>query len=95
MKQDKEIRSSFLRYAIVVTVLFLLFLFLKKDSIITWVQARMSLRSQEKQIEWYKEDNDRLDRKIESMSQNRDTLEQFAREEFYFSEEGDDVYIVE
>lgn len=95
MKQDKEIRSSFLRYAIVVTVLFLLFLFLKKDSVITWVQARMSLRSQEKQIEWYKEDNDRLDRKIESMSQNRDTLEQFAREEFYFSEEGDDVYIVE
>lgn len=95
MKQDKEIRSSFLRYAIVVTVLFLLFLFLKKDSVITWVQARMSLRSQEKQIEWYKEDNARLDRKIESMSQNRDTLEQFAREEFYFSEEGDDVYIVE
>lgn len=95
MKQDKEIGSSFLRYAIIVTAMFLLFLFLKKDSIITWVQARVSLRSQEKQIEWYKEDNARLDRKIESMSQNKDTLEQFAREEFYFSEEGDDVYIVE
>lgn len=94
MKQDKEIGSSFLRYAIIVTAMFLLFLFLKKD-IITWVQARVSLRSQEKQIEWYKEDNARLDRKIESMSQNKDTLEQFAREEFYFSEEGDDVYIVE
>lgn len=95
MKQDKEIGSSFLRYAIIVTAMFLLFLFLKKDSIITWVQARVSLRSQEKQIEWYKEDNARLDRKIESMSQNKDTLEQFAREEFFFSEEGDDVYIVE
>lgn len=95
MKQDKEIRSSFFRYAIFITALFLLFLFLKKDSIITWVQARMSLRSQERRIEWYKEDNDRLDRRIESMSQNKDTLEQFAREEFYFSEEGDDVYIVE
>lgn len=95
MRQDKEIGSSFLRYAIIVTAMFLLFLFLKKDSIITWVQARVSLRSQEKQIEWYKEDNARLDRKIESMSQNKDTLEQFAREEFYFSEEGDDVYIVE
>lgn len=95
MKQDKEIGSSFLRYAIIVTAMFLLFLFLKKDSIITWVQARVSLRSQEKQIKWYKEDNARLDRKIESMSQNKDTLEQFAREEFYFSEEGDDVYIVE
>lgn len=95
MKQDKEIGSSFLRYAIIVTAMFLLFLFLKKDSIITWVQAHVSLRSQEKQIEWYKEDNARLDRKIESMSQNKDTLEQFAREEFYFSEEGDDVYIVE
>ncbi|MCQ2171496.1 MAG: septum formation initiator family protein [Bacteroidales bacterium] len=95
MKQDKEIRSSFLRYAIVVTIVFLIFLLFKKDSIITWVQARVSLRAQEKQIEWYGEDNARLDRKIEAMSQNKDTLEQFAREEFYFSEEGDDVYIVE
>ena len=95
MKQEKDIRSSFLRYAIVLTALFVLFLILKKDSIITWVQTRANLRSQEKQIEWYKKDNDRLDKKIKTLTQDRDTLEQYAREQFYFSQEGDDVYVVE
>ena len=33
MPKDKDIRRSFLRYAIVATALIVLFLFLKKDSI--------------------------------------------------------------
>ena len=29
------------------------------------------------------------------MKENRDTLERYAREEFFFAEPGDDVYIIE
>ena len=35
-----------------------------------------------------------MDRKIRMMRGNRDTLERFAREQFYFAEPGDDVYII-
>jgi cell division protein FtsB len=88
-------QRSFIRYAIVATVLFLLFLFLKKDSIITWVQAGFTLRQQRRQIENYERENAELDKKIRMMKENKDTLERYAREQFYFAEPGDDVYIIE
>ncbi len=92
---NKKEQRSFLRYAIIATALFLLFLFLKKDSIITWVQAGFTLRRQERQIEQLQRENAEMDRKIQMMKGDRDTLERFAREKFYFAEPGDDVYIIE
>ena len=94
-RHTKEIERSFLRYAIVATALFLLFLFLKKDSIVSWVQAGVTLRRQERQIEQYRKENEELDRRIQMMTGDRDTLERYAREQFYFAEPGDDVYIIE
>lgn len=95
MPKDKDIRRSFFRYAIGVTALIVLFLFLKKDSIVTWIQAGVTKRRQEAQIEWYRQDNERLDEQINMMTHDRDTLEKFAREQFNFAESGDDVYILE
>lgn len=94
-RHTKEIERSFLRYAIVATALFLLFLFLKKDSIVSWVQAGVTLRRQERQIEQYRKENEELDRRIQMMTGDRDTLERYAREQFYFAEPGDDVYIID
>ena len=48
-----------------------------------------------RQIELLQEENERLDQKIRMMKGNRDTLERYAREQFYFAEPGDDVYIIE
>ncbi|MBQ1655631.1 MAG: septum formation initiator family protein [Bacteroidales bacterium] len=88
-------QRSFLRFAIVITAVFVLFLFIKKDSLVRWVQAGFTLRSQERRIEALKEDNERLDARIHMLSTSRDSLEKFAREEFGFAEPGDDVYLEE
>ena len=88
-------QRSFLRYAIIATVVFLLFMFLKKDNLVNWVQAGLSLRRQERQIEQYQRENEELDRRIRVMTGDRDSLERYAREQFYFAEPGDDVYITE
>ena len=92
---SRKEQRSFLRYAIVATALFLVFLFLKKDSLVNWVQAGFTLRRQQRQIELLQKENEELDRRIRMMKGNRDTLEQFAREQFYFAEPGDDVYVIE
>ena len=92
---NRKEQRSFLRYAVIATALFLLVLFLKKDSILTWVQAGFTLRRQERQIEQLQQENAEMDRKIRMMKGDRDTLERFAREHFYFAEPGDDVYIIE
>lgn len=95
MSKTPDIKRSFLRYAVLATAVFLVFLFIKRDNIVRWVQAGFNLRRQERQIELLKQENAELDRKIENMSSNRDTLETYAREEFFFAQPGDDVYIVE
>ncbi len=91
---SKAPQRSFLRFAIVITAIIVLFLFVKKDNVVRWVQAGFTLRSQERRIEALKEDNARLDEQIRILSTSRDSLETYAREEFGFAEPGDDVYIV-
>ena len=92
---NKKEQRSFFRYAIVATAIFVVFLFVKKDNVIRWIQAGFTLRKQERQIELLEGQNAELDKKIQMMSNDRDTLETFAREHFNFAEPGDDVYIIE
>ena len=92
---DRRAERSFLRTFIVATTIFLLFVFFNKDNLFSWIHAGLTVSRQEKQIEWYKQDNARLDKQINMMSTNRDTLEKYAREHFGFAREGDEVYMLE
>lgn len=87
---------SFVRYASVITVFFIIYTgFLGKDSILRWVRASFELRSQRRQIERYQKEIDAMDAQIRMLSNDRDSLEEFARENFSFAAPGDDVYIDE
>lgn len=87
---------SFVRYAIVATVFVLIFIcFIKHDNVFRWVSAGFTVRQQNKQIEFYKQDNLRLEKELETLTTDRDSLEKFAREKFLFAEPGEDVYIEE
>ena len=86
-------QRSFLRYAIVATALFVLFMFVKKDNVLTWINAGFTLRSQQKQIRALEVKNAGLDRQLEDLLIKRDSLERFARETYYFAAPGEDVYI--
>lgn len=88
-------QRSFVRYAAIVTGLFLIFMLVKTDSIIDWIGARITLSRQQKQIENLMQENETMDAKIRSLRENKDSLETFAREEFFFSTPDEDVYIVE
>ena len=92
---NKAGQRSFLRFAIIITAVFVLFLFVKKDNLVRWIQAGFTLGSQERRIEQLKQENEDLDRQIRTLSTSRDSLEKFAREEFGFAEPGDDVYVEE
>ena len=53
------------------------------------------MNRQEKIIEQYQVENAELDRRINMMKTDRDTLEKFAREQYNFAAPGEDVYLVE
>ena len=95
MEKNKDIRRSFWRYAAVLTALALLFLFLKRDNLVRWIQAGMEIRSQQAQIEALEEGNRLLEDSIRFLTSDKDSLEKFASEKYHFAQKGDDVFIVE
>lgn len=85
---------SFVRTAIVAGVLVLAFLFLKKDNLVQWARAGLTIRRQNAEIAARKAELDMMDQYIFSLKHNRDSLEKFARERHHFTKPGDDLYIL-
>lgn len=77
------------------TVFLLLWLVGPGNTIVHWVKAKNEISSQEKQMEYYREQIEIMDRDIEELQTNKDSLEKFARERFRFAAPGEDVYIIE
>lgn len=88
--------GGFFKFATVITVVFLAkVLFFGQNSLVRWTKAGLELKGQRKQIERYQEEIRSMDKQIEMLSNDRDSLEEFARENFLFAAPGDDVFIVE
>ena len=86
-------KRSFFRYAIVATVIFIVLVgFVNQNNIVRWVKAGAEIRRQDRQIEKYRDEIKAMDDQIHGLTSNKDSLEQYARENFGFAEPGDDVY---
>lgn len=94
-KYWQGIASPFVRFVIVaVSVFLILICFVRENNLVRWARAEFELRSQRRQIERYQKDINKMDKQIQSLTNDRDTLEQFARENFNFARPGEDVYIL-
>ncbi len=91
---EKRIKRSFVRYAIVLTALMLAFFLFKTDNIFRWIEAGITVSRQERRMENLRKEAERLDARTKLLTNDRDTLEQYAREELGFAEPGDDVYLI-
>jgi cell division protein FtsB len=77
------------------SVLILLWFIGPGNTFIHWGKAALEVKRQEKIIERLQKENEELDRRINMMKTDRDTLEKYAREEYNFTAPGEDVYLVE
>ena len=88
--------KTFAWFAVIVTGLFLMFWFVGSgNTFINWAKAGIEIRNQKKVIREYEEQNAEMDRRIDMIKHDRDTLEKFAREQFKFAVPGEDVYVIE
>ena len=58
-------------------------------------RSRRTLRRQRQQIEFYQQEIDKMNRKLEQLKSERDSLEKFAREEYFYHLDGEDVFVIE
>ncbi len=82
------------KYLLVTVAFFAWIVFFDSNSIIEWSGIRSNINRQEKEKTYYKQEIKSAEEKLQELSSNRDSLEKFAREEFYFHEEDEDLYIV-
>lgn len=83
-----------MRVACVASLIFVVFLLVKKDNLIRWGEAGVTIFRQNKEIRARQAELDSMDEYIYSLKNNRDSLEKFARERHHFTKPGDDLYIL-
>ena len=85
-----------LPFVIVVTVVVALWLlFFAHNSVLNWVKASVEEKNQEAEMARLQAEIQEMDREIDNLRNNQESLESFARETYHFAAPGDDVYIVE
>lgn len=90
----KELWSSRRTKYYFVTVIFVVsVLFLSENNIIRWINVMFDISSQEEIIREYSENIKEADRRLEVLGSDLDTLETFARENFYFHKADEDLFI--
>ncbi len=88
--------GSFTLFAIIATAIFAIYIcFLSSGSVLRWIRAGVEIKRQEKLIETYRNDIARMEEETRLLTEDRDSLEKFAREKFHFAAPGEDVYIEE
>lgn len=87
---------KFAWFVVISTAVFLLsWLIGPGNTIIHWVKTKNEISRQERQMEFYRQEIEMMDRDIEELETDRDSLEKFAREHFNFAVPGEDVFIIE
>ena len=89
----KELRS-FERTMTIALAIAVIFIFAKKDNVVRWVEAGFTIRRQNREIEMNAKQIERMQRTLENLTTNRDSLEKFARERYHFAKKGDDIYLI-
>ncbi|OFY38668.1 MAG: hypothetical protein A2X18_08290 [Bacteroidetes bacterium GWF2_40_14] len=88
----KIIKNKFL----IVGVVFGIWItFFDNNSLIDWAKVMLNISKQEEQKIYYKQAIEATDEKLLELGSNLDSLEKFAREQYFFLEEGEDVFIVQ
>lgn len=83
------------KYFLVALIFFIIIGFVDSNSIGQFFRNKSTLRAQREQIRFYEREIKAIETKLEQLKSQKDTLEQFAREEYYYQENGETVYLVE
>lgn len=79
-----------------VTLGFVLWVFFfDTNNLLKWYSDMKDVAAQERQKNYYKEAIRQTDEKLKELKSNKDSLEKFAREQYFFHEPDEDLFIIE
>lgn len=78
-----------------VTLVFLLWIcFFDANNLIDWGHSIVKLANNRAEQRYYREQIDSTESQLLELKSNKDSLEKFAREKYYFQQDDEDVFIV-
>ena len=83
------------KYFIVTLAFAVIVLFVDRNNLISWAGDYLDVLRQERVIRQYQRDIKALDDKLDELTSDKDSLEKFAREQYYFQKKDEDVFIVD
>lgn len=93
--KNRALRILLNKYFIVTMIFLVWIAFFDSNNVIRWIGVRKTLREQKSQIKFYEQEISATESKINYLKSEKDSLEKFAREEYLYHEEGEDVYLIE
>ena len=100
-RKDRKIRDAkwfkvLKNKYLLVTVFFVLWVFFfDANNLLRWYSDMKDVAAQENQKKYYKEAIRQTDEKLKELKSNKDSLEKFAREQYFFHEPDEDLFIIE
>jgi cell division protein DivIC len=80
---------------LLVTLFFLVWVFFfDTNNLISWYSDLHEVIEQENQKKYYKEAIIKTEEKFKELSSNRDSLEKFAREQYFFHDPSEELFII-
>ncbi|MDR0982957.1 MAG: septum formation initiator family protein [Culturomica sp.] len=91
----RDFLKKFYNKYFLVGLIFLVWLvFLDEQSFIVQRQLKRKITALEKQKDYYKEKSEEDKRKIDELTNNKETLEKFAREQYLMKNKNEDIFII-
>ena len=83
------------RFWFILILVFVVYLFMRKNNIVTWIASGFEISAQNREIESMQKRIAELDEGIREMENDPVAAEKYAREKLHFCGDGEDVYLVE
>lgn len=91
----KKIIRRYRIYAFTLLVFVIWLVFFDKANIVNWFSDLTDVRNKKEQQKYYQKEIERINENIDALDVNNESLEKYARENLYFKNDDEDVYIIE
>ena len=83
------------KYLITIFVFLIIYLFVGEQSLVQFSHRRGEIKRLEQQTRIYRQGTERAQHTIQVLENSKDSLERYAREQYYMHDENEDIYLVE
>lgn len=83
------------KYFITIVVFIVWILFFDKTNVKNWMGESFNNKRMEREKSYYEREIIRIDKQLMLLRSNNDSLEKYAREQFYMKKDNEEIFLIE